>query len=104
MRIGTCQTPEILGDTDAAIQVVQDLAAQAERADVDLLLFPEGFLQGYLVTEDHVQRHALDIGSPDFAAIVTRLGRIRPMLVLGTIERAAGVHYSSAVVIRSGKV
>ena len=48
MRIGTCQTPEILGDTDEAVRVIRDYAGQAEAARVDLLLFPECFLQGYL--------------------------------------------------------
>jgi predicted amidohydrolase len=104
MRIGACQTPEILGNTDMAIHVVQDLAGHAERAVVDLLLFPECFLQGYLVTESHVHSQALDVDSSDFAAILARVARIQPMLVLGMIERAAGAYYNTAVVISNGKV
>jgi hypothetical protein len=30
MRIGVCQTPEILGDVDAALRVVQEFAVQAD--------------------------------------------------------------------------
>ena len=46
MRVGACQTPEILGDVDAAVRVVQKFASMADTAGVDLLLFPECFLQG----------------------------------------------------------
>ena len=54
VRIGACQPPEILGDVDAAVRCVQGFCGQAEREGADLLLFPECFLQGYLVTEAHL--------------------------------------------------
>jgi predicted amidohydrolase len=44
VRVGACQTREILGDVDAAVGVVHDFARQADGAGVDLLLFPECFL------------------------------------------------------------
>lgn len=46
MRIGACQTPEILGDLDAAIYTIADFAGQADEAGLDLLLFLECFLPG----------------------------------------------------------
>lgn len=142
MRIGVCQTPEILGDVEAAIRVVEDFAAEAEagrhaenggpeavgaeagrheaastetggpeaagagalRAGVDLLLFPECFLQGYLVTEEHVRDQALVLGSPQLAAVLTRLAPIRPTLVLGVIERAGTRFYNTALVISAGRI
>jgi predicted amidohydrolase len=104
MRIGACQTPEILGDVDEAIRVVRDFAGQADDAGVDLLLFPECFLQGYLVTEDHVDGQAFEVDSPGFAAVLARLAGIRPTLVLGMIERSAGRFYNTALVIAGGRV
>jgi predicted amidohydrolase len=104
VRVGACQTPEILGDVAAAVRVVHDLAAQATAADVDLLLFPECFLQGYLATEEHVHGHALELGSAEFAAVLARLAGIRPVLVLGMIERAGGSYYNTAVVISGSRV
>jgi 5-aminopentanamidase len=104
MRIGACQTPEILGDVDRALRVVHDFAAAADDADVDLLLFPECFLQGYLVTEEHVREQSFDLGSPRFAGVLTRLAGIRPMLVLGLIERDRDNYYNTAVVIDRGRV
>ncbi|MFC6612791.1 carbon-nitrogen hydrolase family protein [Amorphoplanes digitatis] len=104
MRIGACQTVEILGDVDAAIGVVEDFAGQADAAGVDLLLFPECFLQGYLVTEQHVRGQALEITSVEFGAILARLAPVRQVLVLGMIERAGDGYYNTAVVIAGGQV
>jgi 5-aminopentanamidase len=101
MRVGAAQPPEILGDVDAAVRVVRDLAAGAE---ADLLVFPECFLQGYLVTEEHVHRQAFTLGSPGFAEVLARLAGIRPVLVLGLIERDGDAYYNTAVTVRAGRV
>jgi predicted amidohydrolase len=104
VRVGACQTLEILGDVDAAVRVVHDFAGAADDADVDLLLFPECFLQGYLVTGEHVRGQAFEVGSPGFAAVLARLAAIRPMLVLGMIERHRDRYYNTALVIARGRV
>ncbi|RSM54886.1 carbon-nitrogen hydrolase family protein [Actinoplanes sp. ATCC 53533] len=104
MRVGACQTPEILGDVDAAIQVIHDFAGQADAAGVDLLLFPECFLQGYLVTEQHVHGQAFDPGSPEFSGVLVRLAAIRPSLVVGMIERSGGSYHNTALVVEGGSV
>jgi predicted amidohydrolase len=87
----------------AAVSVIQDFAGQATAAAVDLLLFPECFLQGYLVTERHVHHHGFDVGSQNFAAVLAKLAGIRPTLVLGMIERWGGAHYNTALVITAGR-
>jgi predicted amidohydrolase len=104
VRIGACQTPEILGDLDAAVRIIKDFAGQADEAGLDLLLFPECFLQGYLVTERHVQGQAIELATPRFTAILTQLSGIRQMLVLGMIERRGGSYHNTAVVIAGGRV
>lgn len=98
MRIGTCQTPEILADVPAALDVIESFAT----AEVDLLLFPEAFLQGYLMTPEHLRDHALDLRSPAFAAILERLAPIRPTLVFGLLEERDGRFFNSAVVVTGG--
>ena len=104
MRVGACQTPEILSDVDAAVQLIHHFAAAAEAADIDLLMFPECFLQGYLVTEQHVQGQAFEVGSPEFADVLARLAAIRQVLVVGLIEHSDGSYYNTALVLRSGGV
>lgn len=104
MRIGVCQTPEILGNLDAAVDTIVDFAGQADEAGLDLLLFPECFLQGYLVTDQHVHSQAIALASPRFTAVLRALSGIRQMLVLGMIERRGGSCYNTAVVITGGRV
>jgi predicted amidohydrolase len=104
VRIGACQTPEILGDVHAALRTVQDFAGQADERGLDLLLFPECFLQGYLVTGRHVREQALELDSPGSAAVLARLAGIRQLLVLGMIERNRERYHNTALVIRGGRV
>ena len=100
MRIGACQTPEILGDVDASLGVIRGFAARADAEGVDLLLFPECFLQGYLVTEQHVREQAWELESGE----LTELAGIRPMLVLGMIERDGDRYFNTAAVVHHGRV
>ncbi|MFI5937823.1 hypothetical protein [Actinoplanes sp. NPDC051494] len=53
MRIGVCQTPEILGNVDAAVEVVRHFAERAVAEEVDLLVFPECFLQAFRWQDRH---------------------------------------------------
>jgi len=104
VRIGACQTPEILGNVNAAVSCIRGFCEQAGPDGVDLLLFPECFLQGYLNTEAHVHRHALDLGSAGFRSVAARLADVRPVLVVGVIERSGDRLYNSAVVLQQGQV
>lgn len=102
LRVGACQTPEILGDTGSALACIEDFAWQADRRGVGLLVFPECFLQGYLVEEEHVRRHALDLGSVRFAWVLRRLGPIEQTLVFGVIEQQRGRYFNAVVVVARG--
>ncbi|MEU8081325.1 carbon-nitrogen hydrolase family protein [Catellatospora citrea] len=104
LKVGACQTPELLGDVDAAIACMAGFAARDEAHDLDLLLFPEGFLQGYLVEPAHLNAHALSLGSAAFAAVVRRLRPIRQTLVFGMIEADGDDLYNSAVVVTGGEL
>lgn len=104
MRIGACQTPEIVGDVAAALAVVQDFARLAGAEGVDLLLFPECFLQGYIVTGQHVTEQAFEVSSAGFGVVLERLAGVGPTLVLGIIERSADAYYNTAVVITAGRL
>jgi predicted amidohydrolase len=104
VRIGACQPPEILGDMEAAVRCILGFSALAESEGADLLLFPECFLQGYLVTEAHLLRHALDLRSAQFRSVAARLAAVRPVLVIGVIERCGGRLFNSAVILDHGQV
>ena len=102
MRIGACQTPEILGDIQEALACLEAFARQPGSDDVDLLLFPECFLQGYLVESGHLRRHALDLTATAFQKVLDRLSSIRPTLVFGVIEQCGSAYFNTAVVVKHG--
>jgi predicted amidohydrolase len=104
VRVGACQTPEILGDPAAALRTVEAFAAEADARGVQLLLFPEGFLQGYLVTRDHVTAWAMELGGADFGVVLERLAPVRQTLVLGVLERQGARFFNTAVVVAGGRL
>lgn len=104
LRIGACQPPEILADTEAALAWIEDFARQGAKQEVDLLLFPECFLQGYLFDPDHVSRHAMDFTSPAFTAVLRRLAPIEATVVVGVIETEQGRYFNTAAVITGGQL
>lgn len=104
LRVGACQTPEILGDIDQALRVIEAFAAQAAGQGAHLLVFPECFLQGYRVQEQHVREYALSLDSGRFASMLRRLTRIEQTLVLGVLEEADGRYFNTAVVITRGEL
>jgi predicted amidohydrolase len=102
LRVGACQTPEILGDIEAALSCIEEFARRSVSNDVDVLLFPECFLQGYLVESEHVRRHAVDFTSAAFQTTLGRLSKIGPTLVFGVIEQWKAAYFNTAVVVRHG--
>ena len=100
VRVAAAQTVEFRRDIDAALRCAADMAARAQAQGAALLCFPEGFLQGYLTDEEEARTHALDLGSPQFAAVLEHLRG--PMIVIGLIEIADGRLYNTAVVVRDG--
>ena len=99
VRVAAAQTPEIRENLDAALDCLADFADRAQAAGAYLLCFPEGFLQGYLLHEETARRHALDLASPAFAAVLDRFPKTGPTLVVGLIEVERGCLYNTAVVV-----
>ena len=104
VRIAAAQTAEFRDDTGAALDCVADFAGRAEMAGVSLLCFPECFLQGYLTEETPARRAALDLASPAFRAVLNRLPKSGPMIVMGMIETEKGRLFNTAVVVDRGAV
>jgi predicted amidohydrolase len=104
LRVGVCQAPEFLGDPTRALACIEEFAEHGDEQDADLLVFPECFLQGYLVEDEHVHRHALDLGSAAFASVLRMLKRIEQVLVFGIIERQGDRYFNAAVLVARGEL
>lgn len=98
-RVAAAQTPEFREDVDAALAWLAGLCAEADERGAALLCLPEGYLQGYLTDEAAARRHALDLRSPAFAALLDRLPPAGPMIVMGLIEIEDGQLFNTAIVV-----
>jgi len=104
VRIGACQLPDIRKDIDNCSRWIEDHANMAQQDGIALLCFPECFLQGYLTDLESASRHALDLGSTAFQALLNRLAIFDPTLVIGLIESDRGKLYNTAAVISHGEL
>ena len=104
VRIAAAQTVELREDVEAALNCVADVAARAKTEGASLLCFPECFLSGYLSDETPARRNALDLASPAFEALLDRLPKTGPMIVMGLIEVEQGRLFNTAVVVNRGAV
>jgi len=102
VRIAAAQTVEFREDIAAALNYASDVAACAEKEGAALLCFPEGFLQGYLTDETLARQNALNLASPAFEAVLNRLPKTGPMVVLGLIEVDDGRLFNTAIVVDRG--
>lgn len=103
IRIAAAQTVEFREDITAALNYASEVAAYAESEGAALLCFPEGFLQGYLTDETLARRNALNLASPAFEAVLNRLPKTGPMVVMGLIEvDDDGRLFNTAIVVHRG--
>lgn len=91
-------------DMPRNLQVIQQTLLWAEQAGVDILCFPECFLQGYILDPTTARAVALAIDSTELAHIALSLMSSRVTIILGLIEQAEPYLYNSAVVIEQGQI
>ena len=102
VRIAAAQTPEFRENIGAALNYACETAALVGSQGVALLVFPEGFLQGYLTEEASARRVALDITSPKFGMVLEQLPKTGPMMVIGLIEIEDGRLFNTSIVVERG--
>jgi predicted amidohydrolase len=104
VRIATAQTPEFRDDVFAALSHLNDVSAGAQAQDVALIVFPEGYLQGYILKEQDARPAAIDLSSPTFETLLSRFPRSGPMIVVGLIEIDDRKLFNTAIVVRCGEL
>jgi predicted amidohydrolase len=103
-RIGAVQAQDIQGDTSGSWKVIKQAMDNADREGIDLLCFPECFLQGYTLDAEETEERALDLTSPEFKAGLGAITVYKVTIVLGVIEKDTRGYYNTAVVIQQGAV
>ncbi len=104
VRIAAAQTPEFRDDIFAALAHLTAVVAEAEEAGAQLVCFPEGFMQGYLIDVASARRVAIDLASSEFDTLLDQFPKTGPVIVFGMIESDGDRLYNTAVVIERGKL
>jgi 5-aminopentanamidase len=104
VKVAACQLPEVRENIDRALVWMETYLAAADSQLVDLVCFPECYLQGYLCDGPSAQAYGLRLKSAAFGAVLARLSRFRCMFVFGLIEKEGDRLFNSAVVVRHGEL
>jgi predicted amidohydrolase len=67
--------PEVRENIRRATQFMQACLAKADSQQIDLLCFPECYLQGYLTDSSAAWKHAISLNSSAFSDLLARLLR-----------------------------
>jgi predicted amidohydrolase len=103
-RVGSVQPKDIQGDISATIDIITGYMNRADREQVDILCFPECFLQGYTLDTAETKARALSLKSPQFVDILTQLSKPKVAIVLGVIEEDGGAYFNTAVIAKQGEL
>ena len=104
IRVAAAQTTDIIGEVHKASQHAIELVERAKERGVSLICFPEGYLQGYLASEQHVERFALSQDAPEIQHFTSSLPVNGPTVVLGFLEVQGRRFSNSTAIIQKGRV
>lgn len=102
--VAACQPADTQGDTAKTLSLIAQCAADADKAGISVLCFPECYYQGY--TRDKVIAHqrAIELDGPEFTSLLEQLANYKVTIILGLIERAGNELFNTAIVVQNGKL
>lgn len=96
--------PDIQDDPFAASLAMARMALSAAEQGARLVCFPECYLQGYTLDRETAAQRALELASPELAALLEPLVSVPITLIVGVIEKHEGKLCNTAVVVNRGRV
>nr|WP_027337734.1 nitrilase-related carbon-nitrogen hydrolase [Halomonas sp. HL-48] len=102
LRVGAAQINTALGDVDHNLERHLALITEAQRDQVELLVFPELSLTGYRLAS-RVMQVAMPLEDPRFQALADACGSMQ--LVVGFVEEASpGEYYNALAIFQHGQL
>lgn len=100
LKIATVQLPA----NDFGLAKIKQYLQRACAEGVDIICFPEGYLNGYTRDETQARSIAINLASQDFAEVLAGLETFTACAIIGVIEIENDKLFNTAVVIKSGKL
>lgn len=104
MRVAAFQRLAIFDAVEAAAEVLLRDLEWADASGVELVVFPEAYLQGHTYSPGLTKRRALSIDDPRVFAVIERTKATKATAVVGLFERRDDGVYNSAMVIADGRL
>jgi predicted amidohydrolase len=104
VRLGHYQCVCRQGDFEANLQTVIHGLELAADARVQILSFPESFLNGYFRKREDAEKHSLAIDSPTMQTVLQRTARFDTVFMVGFNERRGDRIANTVAVIERGKI
>jgi len=104
ITVSVYQGHAIYENTTKTLEVIKEVIHWSENEKVDILCFPECFLQGYILNEAKARKASLDLNSKDLHDILHTLDNHSATIILGLIEKDGNSIHNTAVIIEKGKL
>jgi len=99
-KIATVQLPA----DGFGLATVKEYLQRADDERVDIICFPEGYLNGYTRGEARARNIAIDLSSQKFSEITASLKDFTTCAIIGVIETKDGKLFNTAIVVSEGKL
>lgn len=100
LRVASCQ----LIASEYGARSMATYLQQADEQAVDIICFPEGYLNGYTYDATEAHQRALELDSATFKDILSSWKNYKATIIVGIIEKQGDTLFNSAAVIRGGKL
>jgi NAD+ synthase (glutamine-hydrolysing) len=104
VRVAAATPAVAVADPAANARHVLELAVEAERQAVDLVVFPELCLTAYAIDDLHTQQALIDAARAALASVVAASERMRAIWVVGLPLVRNGRLYNCAAAVTQGRV
>lgn len=104
LTVAAIQVETIYDNLPKTTAIIKNALIWAEKEKVDILCFPECYLQGYILDPTKAQSVSLDLNSNEFLNRLSSLNTPKVTLILGLIEKVQGKIYNTAIVVEKGKL
>ncbi len=104
LKLATVQCAAIQGDINKVVNHICETLKWADSENIDIISFPECYLQGYYHDKETIREHAISLSDTKFISILNRLKPFKTTIILGLIELKKDKIYNTALVIEQGKI
>jgi predicted amidohydrolase len=104
MRIGHCQLESKPGDFEANLKKVVAGLAWADKERVEVVSFPECYLNGYQDKEEAVRKSAFAVASPQMMTLLDKTSGFNATYIVGFNELRGNDLYNTAVIVEKGHI